>query len=149
MTLRLSLLAFLLATAAHSADDAPSLVKYRQTVMKSIGAHMTAMSLVVKKRVTRRTQLAAHAESIHALSGDIATLFPQGTDSTKVATAALPAVWSQPDKFAAAAKALERESAKLAEVARGTDAAAFDVQFTKVSDACNSCHKTFRERESE
>jgi cytochrome c556 len=141
--------ALLLATAARSADDAPSLVKYRQSVMKSIGAHMSAMSLVVKKKVTRRSDLAAHAEAIHALSGGIPALFPKGTDAAEVATAALPAVWREPEKFAAHARALERESARLAGLARKSDAAGFDAQFAKVGDTCNACHKTFRERQSD
>ena len=139
----------LFAAAAVSADDAPSIVKYRQSVMKSMGAHMSAMSLVVKKKVTRRTQLAAHAEAIRALCGELPALFPAGTDAAKVSTAALPAVWNQPQNFVAAARTLERESARLAELARKGDARGFDAQFEKVGAACNSCHKTFRERESE
>jgi len=147
--LRFTLLALSLATAARSADDAPSLVKYRQSCMKSIGAHMSAMSLVVKKKVTRRTDLASHAEAIHALSANLPGLFPNGTDPSKVTTAALPAIWSEPAKFVAAAKTLERESARLAELARKGDAVAFDAQFARVGDACSACHKTFRERQSD
>lgn len=147
--LRLALLVVFLATAARSADDAPSLVKYRQSCMKSMTAHMSAVSLVVKKKVTRRTDLAAHAEAIHALSADLPGLFPKGTDPSKVTTAALPAVWSQAEKFAAAARTLERESGRFAELARKGDASGFDAQFANVSDACNACHKTFRERQSE
>ncbi|MFL6246083.1 MAG: c-type cytochrome [Thermoanaerobaculia bacterium] len=124
-------------------------MKYRQTVMKAMGAHMSAMSLVVKKKVTRRTQLAAHAEAIRALSGDLPALFPAGTGAAKVKTAALPAVWSQPQNFVAAARTLERESAKLAELARKGDARGFDAQFEKVGAACNACHKAFRQKESE
>jgi cytochrome c556 len=146
---RLALALFLVASAARSADDPVSLVKYRQSVMKSLGAHMSSMSLVVKKKVSRRTQLAAHAEAIRGLCADIPALFPAGTSTDKVPTAALPAVWKQPQKFAASSQSLERESAKLVALARKGDVRGFDAQFEKVSATCNACHETFRQRESD
>ena len=143
------LLVSLLLAATSSADDAPSLVKYRQSVMKSIGAHMSAMSLVVKKKVSQRGQLAAHAEAIHALAGGIPSLFPAGTGPDKVKTEALPSVWRQPQNFRTAAQTLERETATLVALARGNDAKNFDAQFAKVGAVCNDCHKTFRKRDTE
>ena len=145
LTLPLALL--LVFAAASSADDPAAVVKYRQSTMKSLGAHMAAMSLVVKKKVTNRTQLAAHAEAIRALAGGIPALFPPGTDPAHVPTSALPAVWQKSGEFAAAARTLEQESAKLAAAAK--DARAFDAQFEHVGAACNGCHKQFRKRDAE
>ncbi|HWW62661.1 MAG TPA: cytochrome c [Thermoanaerobaculia bacterium] len=138
----------LLATSA-SADDASSLVKYRQSVMKSMGAHMSAMSLVVKKQVSSRAQLAAHAEAIRGVSDGLAAFFPAGTDPSRVTTAALPAIWQRSAEFSAAAQKLQREAAKLAAFAKSGDARGFDAQFERVGAACNECHKQFRKRDSD
>ena len=63
------LFVLLIAFPALGADQASDLVKYRQTVMKAMGAHMTAMALVVKKQISDRSQLAAHATALRDLSG--------------------------------------------------------------------------------
>lgn len=132
---------------AATADDPSSLVKYRQSVMKSMGAHMSAMSLVVKKQVSSRAQLAAHADAIRGVSEGLAAFFPPGTDPNRVTTAALPAIWQRSADFAAAAQKLQREAAKLAAIAKSGDAPGFDAQFQRVNAACNQCHEQFRKRD--
>lgn len=145
----LALLMIATAAAAAAADDPSSLVKYRQSVMKSMGAHMTAMALVVKKQVTSRAQLAAHAEAVRAVSDGLAAFFPAGTDPDRVTTAALPAIWQRWSEFAAAAQKLQRESVKLAAVAKWADARAFAAQFERVGAACSECHEQFRRRDTD
>lgn len=134
-----------LATTA----DPSAMVKYRQSVMKSMGAHMAAMSLVVKKEVSSRAQLPAHADAIRGVSDGLAAFFPPGTDPSRVTTAALPAIWQRSAEFNAAAQKLQRESVKLAAIAKSGDARAFDAQFERVGAACNECHKQFRKRDSD
>ncbi|HVR41727.1 MAG TPA: cytochrome c [Thermoanaerobaculia bacterium] len=138
------LLLVLVAASASAADDPTALVKYRQSDMKSMGAHMKAMSLVVKKQVSPRTQLAAHAEAIRGLSEGLGAFFPAGSDPSHVTTAAKPEIWSRFNEFTAAAQKLQRESAKLAELAKRGNASAFNAQYEIVSAACNECHKRFR-----
>jgi len=116
-------------------------VKYRQTVMKSMGAHMTAMSLVVKKEVTMRSQLAAHADSIHALSGTIPEMFA-APDKTR--SSAKPEIWTHFDEFKSLSAKLEHESATLSQLAVKRDWKAFDAQFARVAKACEDCHDKFR-----
>ena len=105
---------------------------------------MAAMSLVVKGEVANRSQLAAHAAAIHAVSVGLVELFPH---LEKVKTAAKPEIWSQPKEFRAAAEALERESGKLAELAAKKEWKEFDAQFARVGEGCDSCHKRFRVRD--
>src|SRR5258707_13779057 len=114
-----------IAVPALAADQASDIVKYRQSVMKAMAAHMTAMSLVVKKQVGDRSQLAAHAAALRDLSGGIPVFFPRGTSPDKVRTAAKNEVWQRLPEFNAAAGKLQRESAMLAEAAKRGDANAF------------------------
>ena len=138
-------LVFLLAAfPALAADNAADVVKYRQSVMKAMGAHMTAMSLVVKKQVSDRSQLAAHAAAVRDLSGGIPSFFPRATSPDKTRTAAKNEIWQHLPEFNAAAGKLQRESATLADAAKRGDASAFDAQFENVANACAACHRTFR-----
>ena len=127
-----------------AANKPESIVKYRQASMKSMGAHMSAMSLVVKHQIASRADLAAHAEAIYGVSRDLDALFPAGSGPDKVKTDAKPAVWQQLPEFKHDAEQLERESAKLAELAKKGDAKAFDEQFKVVGETCNDCHNSFR-----
>ena len=127
-----------------AADSPQSIVKYRQASMKAMGAHMSAMSLVVKHQIASRADLAAHAEAVHGVSKSIAGLFPAGSGPDKVKSDAKAAIWQQLPEFKAEAQELERASAKLAELAKKGDAKAFDAQFKVVGETCNDCHQSFR-----
>jgi cytochrome c556 len=133
-----------LAFLSVAADDPVAVVKYRQATMKSMGAHVSAMSLVVKGQVSDRAQLAAHAEAIHGVSAGLVELFPK---LEKLRTAAKPEIWSEPKEFRADADALQRESAKLADLAAKKEWKAFDGQFARVVEACDRCHDRFRVRD--
>jgi len=139
----------LLAFPALAADKAADVVKYRQSVMKAMGAHMTAMSLAVKKQISDRSQLAAHAAALRDLSGGIPAFFPAGTGSDRTKTAAKNEIWQRFSEFERAAGKLQRESAALYEAAKRGDGKAFDVQFENVANACAACHQTFRQKDSD
>jgi len=139
----------LLSVPALAADNAANVVKYRQSVMKAMGAHMTAMSLAVKKQISDRSQLAAHAASVRDLSGGLPAFFPRGTGSDKTKTAAKNEVWQRAAEFSASAAKLQRESAALTDAAKRGDAKAFDAQFENVSNACAACHRTFRVKDTD
>jgi cytochrome c556 len=143
------LLYLLIAIPAVAADRAADVVKYRQSVMKAMGAHMTAMSLVVKKQVSDRSQLAAHAAAIRDLSSGLPRFFPRGTGSDRTKTAAKNEVWQRFAAFEAASLKLQRESSALAEAAKRGDANAFDAQFENVANACAACHRDFRVKDSD
>jgi cytochrome c556 len=135
---------FPLALLLLAAGDPSSIVKYRQASMKAMGQHMTACSLIVKGQIASRADLAAHAEAIASTSKRMVEWFPAGTGSDKIRTDARPSIWSQPAQFKAAAAKLERESAKLAALAKKNDTKGFDAQFKVVGDSCKECHDSFR-----
>ncbi|HEV7573714.1 MAG TPA: cytochrome c [Thermoanaerobaculia bacterium] len=143
------LLVLLIAIPALAADQPSDVVKYRQSVMKAMAAHMTSMSLVVKRQVSDRSQLAAHALALRDLSGDLAKFFPRGTGSDKTKTAAKNEVWQRFPEFEAGFAKLQRESTALSEAAKRRDWKALDAQFERVANACADCHRTFRNKDSD
>jgi cytochrome c556 len=132
----------ILAAVSVAADAPDAIVKYRQTAMKSLGAHMTAISMVsVKKQIASRALLAAHAEAVHAVSEGLVELFPM-PDKTR--SSAKPEIWTRMPEFKQAAAKLERESATLSRLAAKRDWKAFDAQVVVVMKACDECHDSFR-----
>jgi cytochrome c556 len=143
------LIFLLLSVPALAADNAAGVVKYRQSVMKAMAAHMTAMSLVVKKQVSDRSQLAAHAAAVRDLSGGLPKFFPRGSGSDKIMTAAKNEIWQRFPDFEAESLKLQHESNSLTDAAKRGDAKAFDAQFENVANACAGCHRTFRVKDSD
>ncbi|HEV7922329.1 MAG TPA: cytochrome c [Thermoanaerobaculia bacterium] len=143
---RLPLL-LILALPLLAADKPEAAIKYRSLVMKAMGAHMNAMSMVVSKQVSDRSRLAVHAEALRGLANGLPALFPKGTGPDVARTAAKLDVWQRWPEFTVASKRLESETARLLQLARGKDAAAFDKQFEAVNAACNECHQQFRVRD--
>jgi cytochrome c556 len=139
----------LLALPIVAADKPADVVRYRQSVMKAMGAHMTATSLVVKRQIGDRSQLAAHAASIRDLSAGLAAFFPADSSPDKVKTGAKAELWQKLPEFRAAADSLRVEAGKLAEAAKKGDGKAFDAQFARVGAACNACHDRFRVKDSD
>jgi len=138
-----------LSVPAVAADKPVDLVRYRQSVMKAMGSHMNATSLIVKKLVSDRTRLAGHADALRELSTGLAALFPAGSGPDKVKTGAMTAIWQKLPEFRVAAEELHGEATKLAEISKHGDAKAFDAQFVRVGAACNSCHDRFRIQDSD
>jgi cytochrome c556 len=138
-----------IAVPTLAADQPSDIVKYRQSVMKAMAAHMTAMSLVVKKQISDRSQLAAHAAALRDLSGGLPKFFPRGTGSDKTKTAAKNEIWQRFGEFEGASLKLQRESNFLVEAAKRGDGKAFDAQFENVASACAACHRIFRVKDSD
>ncbi len=146
-TLAAAGLALVIVSSGAMAVEQPlNVIKYRQTTMKAIGAHMGAIVAVVKGEVPYTDQVAVHARAIGAMAKHLPSLFPEGTGPEVGETRALPAIWQQWDRFAAAARSLEAESARLAEIAEaGGDLAALGAQVGAVGkNGCGACHKPFR-----
>lgn len=147
---RLTLLLAGLLLAGHvstaMADGhAEALVKYRQTVMKAVGAHTGAIAAVAKGQVEYGDHVKNHAASLAEMGAITAALFPEGSGPDDYAdTGALNEIWSKPDEFQAAVAAFRDQSAKLAEVAQGGDMKATMAEFQNLGKTCGGCHKPFR-----
>jgi len=120
---------------------------YRQKLMASNGDNMGAIGVILKAKLPYTDHIAAHAQSIQAASKLIEDAFKK--EITEGKTDAKPDVWQDWDKFVDAAKKLEEESGKLAEVAKSGDMAAIAAQVKATGKACGDCHKPFRKPKEE
>lgn len=135
----------------EAADEAKNVIAYRQNVMKGMAAHITQIAMVAKGEVSFAAHVAANAQAMANAAKIIPEVFPKGTtgEEAGVESEAKPEIWAEWDKFAAAAKALEAQAGKLAEVASGGDVAAIGAQLGEVGKACGGCHDPFRKKKQE
>lgn len=135
----------LLAVTALPVSAGEGAIKYRQSVMKALGAHMGAMAIILKGEGGNKADLKGHAHAMAELAKIARGVFPEDSSSMEGVTRAKDDIWNKPGEFKAVLDAFETESAKLAKVAQGADAAAFGAQFAALGKkACGTCHKKFR-----
>ncbi|UCE31653.1 MAG: cytochrome c [Burkholderiales bacterium] len=118
-------------------------IKYRKAVMTLQSAHLGRVFAVVKGSVPYdAAQVQANAD----LLGTLVTLawpaFVAGSD--KGDTRALPAIWSEPDKFKAAIAQLQERVGALQAAARSGDLDQVKAAAGPVGQSCKGCHDNFR-----
>jgi cytochrome c556 len=132
----------LFAGAALAAEPSPeNLIKYRQALMHSIGAHMEATGLIARGQVTYQHRK-EHADAVASMLKLAADAFPP--ESKDGDTEALPAIWEKPDAFAAAMKKAQDAAVAYQTAAAGTDAAAMGAALRELGGSCKGCHDDFR-----
>ena len=133
--------ASLLASGAAFAADAEAL-KYRQTVMKGVGAHMGAMGQIAKGEAEHPMHLVKHARAIEGNLSMVVDAFAMKTSGGE--TAALDKIWSDWDEFKAKAAEAEKAANVLVHTIenKGDVAAAMKT----LGSACGGCHKAFRKQ---
>ena len=130
------------AAQFKSADDA---IEYRQGALAVMGHHFGLVGAMADGKVPFDARAAqANADLVVTLARLPWSAFIEGSD--KGDTNAKPEVWSQPDKFKAAAQRLQDATVKLAEAAKTGNADAVKTAFGATSEACKSCHEDFRKR---
>lgn len=125
--------------------ESAGIIKYRQNVMKSTGAHMGAIAAILKNGLPLSAHIVDHARSINQNSKMTLLMFPKGSDLGK--TKAKPAIWENWSNYEKATQAFVSESTKFVEVAGSGDLKAITKQFRKTGKTCAGCHKHFRERD--
>jgi len=133
-------------TAPAMADDAGE-IKYRKSVMQSIGGHMGAIAGIFKAETGNSTNLGVHTQGIADLAKITASIFPAGSDFGE--TGALPIIWEKPDEFAMAVKMFEDAAANLNSAAMSGDMAATGAAFGGLGKTCKNCHENFREKKKQ
>jgi cytochrome c556 len=141
-----SALALAAGVAASGAEDLAKIIEYRQNLMKTNGAQAADILMIIKGEVPFGAKnVVAHAEVIHALSRLILDAFPKGSGAAAGKTRAKDEIWTDWEGFTKDAMALEMQSAKLVEIAKGGDMKAIADQVAVLGkDACGACHKDFR-----
>ena len=124
------------------AQSDEGIIQYRQKVMQSHSANLGAIGHILKYRLPHQSHIVTHARELMMTSMLIGEAFKKEVTAGK--TDSKPEIWKDWAKFEAAAKATEKESAKLAEVAQSGDMAAIGTQMKKLAKSCGGCHKPFR-----
>ena len=125
--------------------NADAAIEYRQGALPVMDNHYDRIGAMVKGKVPFDAAVAqANADLVVTLARLPWSAFIDGSD--KGDTNARPEVWSQPDKFKAAAQRLQDATVKLAEAAKSGKPDALKTAFNATSDACKSCHDDFRKK---
>lgn len=135
-----ALLAMPAAAQFAKPEDA---VKYRKGAFTVMAAHFGRIGAMANGRVPFDAKVAAeNAELVATLSKLPFDGFGPGTD--KGETRAKPEIWTEQDKFKAAAAKLQEETAKLNTAAKSGNADAVKAAFGEVGKACKACHDNYR-----
>ena len=125
--------------ADTTAEDAKG---YRVSIMTSLKGHIGATSMMVRGLVDDHGQLAGHADGLANGVAEMQYIFQEGSivDDSE----ALPVIWEQPEKFAAAIQKAADATATFKEVVSGGDSEAIGAAFRNVGMSCRGCHDDFR-----
>ena len=140
-------LAFSTVSSAHAEDADPKkeAIEYRQSVMTIVGWNFKPMGAMVKgEKPFDAKAFATHAKDLAAVTGvDILSGFPEDSDGE--GSKAKAEIWLKFDDFKDKMGAMQREAAKLAEVAAGGDPEAMKKQFGATGKTCKGCHDDYKE----
>lgn len=139
--------AALLMPLASWAAESEDIIKYRKAVMKAIGGHMGASSLIVRGKVPHKEQLKMHANALKTLSEDVPALFPEDSDFGETRTKA--EVWEKWDDFKKAADDSKNSIDAFVKAVESGKSSEWAASFKKVGEGCKGCHKSFREKKDE
>ncbi len=144
---RIFVTACLLAGAVPAVQSAEpeDIIKYRQNVMKSQGAHLAAAGAIIQGKVGYKNQLGDHVKALQASTRDIPGLFPKDSDFGE--TKALDAIWKNNADFQKRAKDTRDKVNALAKAVTVKDSQNYGARFKDVADSCKACHKDYRKED--
>ncbi|MBT5415416.1 MAG: cytochrome c [Rhodospirillaceae bacterium] len=128
-----------------------NVVKYRQMVMKAVGAHMGGLGALVKGETSVSDvpfNIQEQAAALNATAQLIDQAFAQDVGTKGGDTEAKAEIWQDWEGFVARAALLRERSQSLRDVAETGDEAAIKAAFAGVGKACGSCHNAFRKKKS-
>ena len=146
-TMILSVAALLGATVALPAaaqfakpEDA---IKYRKAAFTVMGTHFGRVAAMANGRIPFDAKVAAENAELATMMSKLPYAgFVEGSD--KGDTKAEPKIWTEMDKFKAAAAKMQDEMAKFNVVAKGGNIDAIKAAVGETGKACKACHDTYR-----
>jgi len=118
-------------------------IKYRKAAFTVMAAHFGRVAAMANGRIPFDAKAAADNAEIATMMSKLPYAgFVDGTD--KGDTKAKPEIWTERDKFNAAATKMQDEMVKLNAAAKTGDAAALKSAAGDVGKACKGCHDTYR-----
>lgn len=133
---------FFAVTIANAETSAENAIKYRHAAMESMAGHIEILSLMVFNKVEPNDFYQHHADALATGTAELKMLFPEGSGQGE--TEALPAIWEDPDDFAAAVTKTEQAFATLRDAVAGGDNEAIMSAFAAAGKSCKGCHEKYR-----
>lgn len=130
----------LTAGAALAHEGATGIVKERMDAMSAIAKAMKSMGPMMKGAPYDPAVVEAGGEALATHAEAALEMFPEGSDHKP--TKALPAVWTEKDRFDALLEDLSKAGAALA--VNASDADGFKPRFLAAAKTCKACHSDFR-----
>ena len=127
----------------HDHGDTSEAAKYRHTVMEAMGNHFAAVALIFTGRVDMPDDLQVHADALAATTATVGGLFAAGSEGGD----ALPLIWEEPDKVAAASQDAAETSAALATAIKGGNKGEIAKAFKAAGGSCKGCHESYKEED--
>ena len=144
-------LSLLLATSVTAEEgptpeqQAATATENRQAVFKLLGVNIGPIVGMARGAPFDAAVAERNATRMAALAPMIPELFAaMDTRSFDVDTEALPAIWENPDDFAAKAAALQEAATAFAATAAGGDQAATLGGLRNLGGTCGNCHDSYR-----
>ncbi|CAM5790053.1 c-type cytochrome [Rhizobacter fulvus] len=118
-------------------------IKYRKAAFTVMGTHFGRVAAMANGRIPFDAKAAAdNAEIATVMSKLPYAGFVPGTD--KGDTKAEPKIWTEMDKFNAAATKMQEEMAKLNVAAKGGNLDAIKAAVGETGKSCKACHDNYR-----
>ena len=133
------LIALVLAPVAIA--DGQVEAEYRQSVMKSIGGHMSAMVAILKNQVHTQ-DLVVHAGGIAALADVAPNVFPEGSKIKK--SRALPDIWEDRAAFDEAMNRFVSAAKEIPGAAASGDMSQIGPALSNLGKTCKGCHDNYK-----
>ena len=132
------------ALPAHAQFAKPEdAIKYRRSAFTVMSAHFGRVAAIANGRIPFDAKAAAANAEIAAFVSLLPYAgFVEGSD--KGDTKAQPKIWTEHDKFNAAAKKMQDEMGKLNVAAKGGQIDAIKAQVGETGKACKACHDEYR-----
>jgi cytochrome c556 len=145
----LSLVAAMLAGVAlaqATPEELAAAVEARHNHMKGYGAALGVLGKMAQGEVAYDAAAATEAaNSLVELSAvDILPWFLEGTEVGYPDSAALPAIWENPEDFTAKNTALNAAAVAM-QAAAGVDLASLQAAMGAVGASCGGCHELYRQ----
>jgi len=134
-----------IADGPRDAASPRAVVEARRATLKKMGAALKAIVEQLKTETPDNARMASAAQFISSNAPQLTGWFPAGTGpDSGVDTDALPYIWKERSKFDSLAERLVSESKALTAALAATDLVAIKTQAKVVTEACATCHHSFR-----
>lgn len=130
------------ASTVHAFDEHTATIDYRQGVMRAIGGNVGAIAAVVVDGAEFGDNLKMHTSQLVALTQDIPSLFPEGSDFPD--TDAKEEIWDNWDRFEELTNDTREAAEALHAAVEAGDEDEYAIRFRNLGQSCQACHDDFR-----